>query len=211
MSAFCLSSIVSMLISVTSSIQVQHSGISPLHIAAEKNRDEILKLLIKSGFDINAKLSDERSKMYWDQRSTALYFSVYNGNQEAAEILLEAGANPNLDVFNPLLIAARLDWMDMVTLLLKYGADVNAQISMQPSMFPSAILLSMESLLMLKLLLDNGCDARPCFNCLYGPKPHPAVTPSHHHIDEMYVSGDAPAQQSIQVSSEIYCKITACV
>lgn len=205
MSAFCISSIVSVLIPVTSRVGVQHSGISPLHIAAEKNRDEILELLINSGFDINAKLSDERSKMYADRRSTALYFSVYNGNLEAAEMLLEAGANPNLGVFNPLLIAIWLDWMDMVTLLLKYGADVNAQISTQPSLFPSAILLSMESLVMMKLLLDSGCDARPCFNCLYSLKSHPAVTHSHRPIEEMYDSGDAPPQQPIQVSSEIYC------
>lgn len=202
-STFYIFSIVSMLIPATSRVRVQHCGISPLHIAADKNRDDILELLIESGFDVNAKLSDERSKMYEDRRSTALYFSVYNGNLEAAEMLLEAGANPNLDIFNPLLITVRLSWMDMATLLLKYGADVNAQISTQPSLFPSAILLSMESLLMLKLLLDNGCDAQPCFDCLYGQKPHPAITPSRHLIEEMEVREDTPPQHPIQVSSEM--------
>ncbi|XP_067338322.1 ankyrin repeat and SOCS box protein 2-like isoform X2 [Channa argus] len=203
--------IVSLLIPVTSRVRVQHSGISPLHIAAENNRDDILELLIESGFDVNAKLSEERSKMYEDRRSTSLYFAVFNRNLEATELLLEAGADPNLDVFNPLLIAIRLSWMDMATLLLRYDADINAQISMPPSSFPSAILLSMESLPMLKLLLDNGCDANPCFDCLYGQKPHPDVTPSHHPIEEMQVMGDAAPERPVQfceaVSRRSFCQI----
>ncbi|KAM9339302.1 uncharacterized protein asb2a.1 [Symphorus nematophorus] len=191
------SRIVSTLIPVTSRVRVQNSGISPLHIAAEKNWDDIMELLIQSGFDVNAKLSDDRSRMYEDRRSTALYFSVYNGNLEAAEILLEAGADPNLDIFNPLLIAVRLDWMDMAALLLRYGANVNAQISTQPSLFPSAILLTMESPPMLKLLLDHGCDARSCFDCPYGQKPHPAVTPSRRPVEELQFSRDAAPQRCV--------------
>uniref|UniRef100_A0A3B5PXR6 Ankyrin repeat and SOCS box containing 2a, tandem duplicate 2 n=1 Tax=Xiphophorus maculatus TaxID=8083 RepID=A0A3B5PXR6_XIPMA len=154
--------IVSLLIPLTSRVRIRTCGISPLHIAADRNRDEILELLIESGFDVNAELSEEHSQMYEDRRSTALYFSVSNGNLEAAETLLEAGANPNLDIFNPLLIAVRLGWTDMAELLVRYGADVNAQMSTQPSSFPSAILLGMESLPILKLLLDNGCD--PCWD-----------------------------------------------
>uniref|UniRef100_A0A3B4WAP3 Ankyrin repeat and SOCS box containing 2a, tandem duplicate 2 n=1 Tax=Seriola lalandi dorsalis TaxID=1841481 RepID=A0A3B4WAP3_SERLL len=180
--------IVSLLIPVTSSVRVRRSGISPLHIAAERDRDDIMELLIKSGFNVNAKLSEERSMMYKDRRSTPLYFSIYNGNLEAAEMLLEAGADPNLDIFNPLLIAVRLGRMDMTMLLLKYGADVNAQISTQPSSFPSALLLNMECLPMLKLLLDHGCDARPCFDCPYGHKPHPS--------EDMQVNRHEPARLS---------------
>ncbi|XP_042245811.1 ankyrin repeat and SOCS box protein 2-like isoform X2 [Thunnus maccoyii] len=190
--------IVTMLMAVTSRVSIQHSGINPLHIAAEKDRDNILELLIEAGFDVNAKLSLERSSMYEDRRSTPLYFSVYNGNLEAAKMLLEAGADANLEVFNPLLIAVRLGWTEMAALLLRYGADVNAQISTQPSSFPSAILLNMESLSMLKLLLDNGCDAQLCFVCPYGQKPHPAISLARHPIEELLVSGDAPPQHPIQ-------------
>nr|XP_020480337.1 ankyrin repeat and SOCS box protein 2-like isoform X2 [Monopterus albus] len=197
--------IVSMLIPVTSRVRVRQSGISPVHIAAERNRDDILELLIESGFDVNAELSEEYSKMYKDRRSTALYFSVYNGNLEATEMLLEAGANPNLDVFNPLLIAVRFGWMDMATLLLRYGANANTQISMQPSSFPSAILLSMESPLMLKLLLDNGCDARPCFDCMYSQKPHLAITQSRRLVEEMQLSRDTPPQCCLQFCEAVSC------
>ncbi|XP_041831431.1 ankyrin repeat and SOCS box protein 2-like isoform X2 [Melanotaenia boesemani] len=190
--------IVSLLIPATSTARVRSCGISPLHIAAEHNRDEIMELLIKSGFDINAELSDEHSRMYEDRRATSLYFSVYNGNLDTAEMLLEAGANPNLDTFNPLLIAVRLGWIEMAELLVRYGADVNAQISTQPSTFPSAILLSMESLPMLKLLLDNGCNARPCFDCLYGQKPHPAVAPSRRPLEELRTNTNLPPEHCIQ-------------
>ncbi|XP_034059200.1 ankyrin repeat and SOCS box protein 2-like [Gymnodraco acuticeps] len=179
------SRIVSLLIQVTSMVRVQRSGISPLHIAAEKNQDEIMDLLIKSGFEVNSELSEAFSIMYKDRRSTALCFSVHNMNLEAAEMLLEAGADPNLDLFNPLLIAVRLGRIDMVALLLRYGANANVQIPTQPSSFPAAILLRMESLPMLKLLLDNGCDAGCCFDCPYGQKPHLAVQPSGFPNEEM--------------------------
>lgn len=192
--------IVSLLIPLTSRVRIRTCGISPLHIAADRNRDEILELLIESGFDVNAELSEEHSQMYEDRRSTALYFSVSNGNLEAAETLLEAGANPNLDIFNPLLIAVRLGWTDMAELLVRYGADVNAQMSTQPSSFPSAILLGMESLPILKLLLDNGCDARLCFRCEYGLQPHPAVAPSRRPIEELQVNQRSQPQGCIQVS-----------
>lgn len=180
--------IVSMLIPVSSRLTVQSCGISPLHIAAEKNRDDILELLIESGFDVNAVLSEEHSRRYPDRRRTPLYFSVYNGNLEAAKMLLEAGANVNLDVFNPLLIAVKLGWMEMATLLLGHGADVPHLLSVQSC----DVLLDMASLPMFKLLLDHGFDAQPCFDCPYGQNPHPAITPSRHPGETMPISGDTP-------------------
>uniref|UniRef100_A0A667XGK0 Ankyrin repeat and SOCS box containing 2a, tandem duplicate 2 n=1 Tax=Myripristis murdjan TaxID=586833 RepID=A0A667XGK0_9TELE len=179
--------IVSALLPVTSQVRVRRSGVSPLHLAAERNRDDILELLIEASYDVNAQLSEERSKMYEDRRSTALYFSVYNRNLEATEMLLEAGADANLDFFNPLLVAVRRGSMEMVTLLLRFGADVNAQISTRPSSFPSALLLSLDQLPMMKLLLDHGCDAASCFRCVYGNRPHGDTAPPHR--------GDGPPQR----------------
>lgn len=187
-------SIVSMLIPVTSKTRVKRSGISPLHIAAERNRDDILEMLIEAEYDVNAELSNDRSKMYEDHRSTALYFSVSNLNYEAAEMLLAAGADPNVDMFNPLLIAVRKGCVDMVTLLLRHGANVNADISTHPSSFPSAALLGMPNLPMLKVLLDSGCDARACFDCVYGSQPHPPVTPSCRRSEELRYSVPCGAQ-----------------
>ena len=110
-----------MLLPLTSKVMVSSSGISPLHLAAERNQDDILEMLIQGGYDVNSQLSEERSQTYEDRRRTALYFSVQNDNLEAAEMLLEAGADPNLDYFNPILIAVRKGNMELVAMLLRYG------------------------------------------------------------------------------------------
>lgn len=171
--------IVSMLIPATSKARVRRTGISPLHLAAERNRDEILELLIESGFDVNAVLCEDRSTMYEDRRSTALYFAVINNNIEATEMLLQAGANPNLDTFSPLLVALRQGCMRTVMLLVEHGANVNAYVPTHPTTFPATIMFCMKYLTMLKYLMDNGGDALSCFNCVYGSGPHPPLKTSH--------------------------------
>ncbi|XP_076873728.1 ankyrin repeat and SOCS box protein 2-like isoform X2 [Brachyhypopomus gauderio] len=167
--------IVSMLIPATSKARVRRCGISPLHLAAERNRDEILELLIAAGFNVNATLSEDRRNMYEDRRATALYFSVINNNVEASTMLLEAGADPNLDTFSPLLVALRQGCMQTVALLVEHGADVNAYIPTHPTAFPATVMFCMKYLPMLKFLMDNGCDALSCFDCVYGSDPHPPL------------------------------------
>ncbi|XP_077442890.1 ankyrin repeat and SOCS box protein 2-like isoform X2 [Stigmatopora argus] len=167
--------IVSMLIPATSKARIRRTGISPLHVAAEHNRDEVLELLIRAGFDVNARLSDERSRLYEDRRAMALYQAVDNYNVDNVRSLLEAGADPNLDVFGPLLVAARQGCAENVALLVRHGADVNARIATRPTHFPAAFLFSLKTLPMLKYLLDNGADALSCFRCSYGSGPHPPL------------------------------------
>uniref|UniRef100_A0A4W4FKI1 SOCS box domain-containing protein n=2 Tax=Electrophorus electricus TaxID=8005 RepID=A0A4W4FKI1_ELEEL len=177
--------IVSMLISATSKARVRRSGISPLHLAAERNRDEVLELLIVAGFDVNATLSEDRRNMYEDRRSTALYFSVINNNVEATTMLLEAGANPNLDTFSPLLVALRQGCMRTVTLLVEHRANVNAYIPTHPTTFPATVMFCMKYLPMLKYLMDNGCDALSCFDCVYGCNPHPPLKTTRRVRDDI--------------------------
>ncbi|XP_051500706.1 ankyrin repeat and SOCS box protein 2-like isoform X2 [Myxocyprinus asiaticus] len=179
--------IVSMLIPATSKARVRRSGISPLHLAAERNRDDVLELLIEAGFDVNATFSEDRTKMYEDRRSTALYFAVINNNIEATTMLLEAGANPNLDTFNPLLVALRQGCIKTVTLLVEHGANVNAYIPTHPTTFPATVMFCMKHLTLLKYLMDNGCNALSCFKCVYGSNPHPPIKTTHnqrHNRDE---------------------------
>lgn len=164
-----------MLIPVTSKTRVRRTGISPLHLAAEYNRDNILVMLINAGFEVNAQLSVERSQLYEDRRSTALYFSVINNNIDAVQTLLANGADPNLDVFRPLMVAARQGCIQTITLLVEHGADINASIPTHPTTFPAVFMFSMKYLPMFKYLLDHGGDAQSCFNCMYGSQPHPAL------------------------------------
>jgi len=151
--------------------------------------DDVLATLIGAGFDVNARLSPEHSKMYEDRRTTALYFAVANNNVEAAGALLDAGANPNLDVFNPLLVAVRLGCVETVTMLVKHGADVNAYLSTHPTSFPATVLFAMKHLSMLKYLLDHGCDAAACFRCSHGAGAHPPLKVNRFQRDEMRYSG----------------------
>ncbi|XP_062407425.1 ankyrin repeat and SOCS box protein 2-like isoform X2 [Sardina pilchardus] len=167
--------IIEMLIPATSRQRVRRSGISPLHLAVERDRDEVLEILINAGFDVNAQLSEDRSRLYEDRRSTALYFAVFNNNVEAATMLLEAGADPNLDVFSPVLVAIRMGAIEIFTKLVDYGANVNAYIPFCPTNFPGTVLFAMKYLPMLKYLMDHGCDAESCFNCSYGNNVHPPI------------------------------------
>ncbi|KAJ3607172.1 hypothetical protein NHX12_026685 [Muraenolepis orangiensis] len=179
------STLVSMLIPATSTARVRRCGISPLHLAAEHNMDDVLELLIRADFDVNAQLSLENSKMYEDRRTTALYFSVANNNVEAVRMLLEAGADPNLDIFNPLLVATRLGCIQTVTMLIRHGAHVNAYLPTHPTTFPATVLFAMKYLTMLKFILDNGCDALACFSCTHGSGPHPPLKLNRFQRDEL--------------------------
>nr|XP_034962778.1 ankyrin repeat and SOCS box protein 2 isoform X1 [Zootoca vivipara]XP_034962787.1 ankyrin repeat and SOCS box protein 2 isoform X1 [Zootoca vivipara] len=167
--------IVKMLLPVTSRTRTKRSGISPLHLAAECNRDDVLEELVEAGFDVNFTLSPERSRLYEDRRTTVLYFSVFNNNIEAAQLLLEAGANPNIDLINPLLISIRHGCLKMIKLLIDYGANIDAYVASHPTTFPATIMFSMKYLALLKFLMDLGCDAISCFKCQYGCGPHPPI------------------------------------
>lgn len=165
-----------MLLGATSRARVRRAGISPLHLAAERNRDDVLELLVEAGLDVNLQLSAERSQLYEDRRSTALYFSVINNNVAATRLLLEAGADPNLDLFRPLMVAVRQGCSQTVRLLVEHGADVNAAIPTHPTTFPPVFMFCMKDLLLLKYLLDHGGHAPPCFRCVYGAGPHPPLS-----------------------------------
>ncbi len=153
--------IVSSLLPVSSRVRVRRSGISPLHLAAEHDRRAVLSLLIESGFDVNSKLSPERSAGFQDRRVSALYCAVAARNTSATAALLKAGANPNTDPCSPLLLAARHGCLETVGLLLEHGAHVNAG----PAAGLPALLLHTHQLDLLQYLLDHGCDARACFTC----------------------------------------------
>ncbi|XP_077595018.1 ankyrin repeat and SOCS box protein 2-like isoform X2 [Stigmatopora nigra] len=193
-------SIVSMLIPATSKARIRRTGISPLHVAAEHNRDEVLELLIRAGLDVNAKLCDERSRLYEDRRATALYQAVDNYNVDNVRSLLEAGADPNLDVFGPLLVAARQGCAENVALLVRHGADVNARMATRPTHFPAVFLFSLKTLPMLKYLLDNGADALSCFRCSYGSGPHPPLRDGRRRGAHL---GDPQARPSVQFCEAI--------
>ncbi|XP_026867398.2 ankyrin repeat and SOCS box protein 2b isoform X2 [Electrophorus electricus] len=156
--------IVSLLLPVTSRVKIRQSGITPLHLAAEFNQEEVVNFLIKIGCDVNARLSHERSAMFHDHRTTALYCAVAAGNAGVVDSLLRAGANPNLDPFSPLLVAVRQGSFRIISSLVEHGADVNVHIPAHPTDFPGVLFCTHHQGL-LRYLLDNGCQAQDCFRC----------------------------------------------
>ncbi|XP_066536184.1 ankyrin repeat and SOCS box protein 2b [Hoplias malabaricus] len=158
--------VVSLLLPFTSRAKIRQIGITPLHLASEFNHENVVSFLINSGSDVNARLSDKRSSMYHDHRTTALYCAVSAGNAGIVNTLLQAGANTNLDPLNPLMIALQQGCFRTVATLVEHGADVNACLPAHPTDFPG-VLLCTRHLGILQYLLDNGCKAQDCFRCYH--------------------------------------------
>lgn len=157
------------LIPVTSKHAIRKSGLSPIHSAADGQNAQCLELLIDNGFDVNALLADHISQSYDDERKTALYFAVSNNDIHCTEVLLAAGADPNLDPLNCLLVAVRANSHEIVRLLLSYGANVNCYfMHVNDTRFPSAIQYALNDEVMLRLLLNNGYQVELCFECMHG-------------------------------------------
>lgn len=187
-----------MLLPVTSRTRVRRSGISPLHLAAERNNDEVLEALLGARFDVNAPLAPERARLYEDRRSSALYFAVVNNNVYATELLLLAGADPNRDVISPLLVAIRHGCLRTMQLLLDHGANIDAYIATHPTAFPATIMFAMKCLSLLKFLMDLGCNGEPCFSCLYGNGPHPPAPPPSNRFNDAPASDKAPSAVQVR-------------
>ncbi|XP_065411888.1 ankyrin repeat and SOCS box protein 15 isoform X2 [Chrysemys picta bellii] len=157
------------LIPVTSKTAIQRSGLSPIHSAADGQNVQCLELLIENDFDVNTLLAEHISENYDDERKTALYFAVSNNDILCTEVLLKAGADPNKDPLNCLLVAVRAGNHEIVRLLLSYGANVNCYFMLvNDTHFPSAIQYALNDEVMLRLLLNHGYNAERCFDCMHG-------------------------------------------
>lgn len=157
------------LIPVTSATAIRKSGLSPIHSAADGQNPQCLELLIENDFDVNALLAKNISQSYDDERKTALYFAVSNNDIQSTEVLLKAGADPNKDPLNCLLVAVRAGNHEIVRLLLSYGANVNCYFNLvNDTHFPSAIQYALNDEVMLRLLLNHGYDVGMCFDCMHG-------------------------------------------
>uniref|UniRef100_H2YZ12 SOCS box domain-containing protein n=1 Tax=Ciona savignyi TaxID=51511 RepID=H2YZ12_CIOSA len=162
--------IVERLLPVTDRKMAQECGMSPIHSATKGDHIEILEMLIQHGYDVNVKLT--RDKMtYRDRRQTAL-FAVYNDSEEATRMLLEAGAETELDYVKPLLVAVSHSQYDMADLLMTYGADVNASFNEEGGTFPATVAFGLRDYRMLKQILVSGCDVTKCLSCHMGDRRH---------------------------------------
>ena len=95
---------------------------TPLFVAVEKGKKELILLLIAKGAQVNAVMKDSFGE-------TPLIWALTFGNVEAATVLIEAGAQVNArwnDRETPLHLAATSGSKELILLLIAKGAQVNA-------------------------------------------------------------------------------------
>uniref|UniRef100_A0A8C1URV3 Ankyrin repeat and SOCS box containing 15a n=1 Tax=Cyprinus carpio TaxID=7962 RepID=A0A8C1URV3_CYPCA len=162
-----------MLIPVTTRRALRLSGQSPIHSAADGGHVRCMELLVDNGFDVNALLDTHVSDKYGDMRKTALYFAVSNGDVTGTQLLLNAGAKPDLDPLQCLLVAVRAGMYEIVRILLASRADVNCYFTeVNDTVFPTALQYCLRDEMMMRLLLNNGYDAEKCFCCPHDSSEH---------------------------------------
>ncbi|XP_062858560.1 ankyrin repeat and SOCS box protein 15 [Trichomycterus rosablanca] len=155
-----------MLIPVTTRRAIRLSGQSPVHSAADGGHAQCLELLLELGFDVNTLLDEHISENYGDLRMSALYFAACNGDVTCTEMLLNAGAKPDLDPLRCLLVVVRAGRYEIVRLLLASGADVNCYFTVvNDTVFPTALQYCFRDEMMMRMLLNSGYDAERCFSC----------------------------------------------
>ncbi|XP_061114569.1 dynein axonemal heavy chain 12-like isoform X1 [Conger conger] len=160
------------LIPVTRQDVVKQSGMSPLHSAADGGYPQCLELLLNAGYDANHMLHQRVRCNYDDQRKSALYFAVSNGDVSSCRLLLRAGAMPNQDPVSCLQVALRMGNYELIDTLLRHGAHVNFSSRVNPTLFPSGLQYALRDQPMLRMLLNHGYDAQRCFHCPYADAPH---------------------------------------
>ncbi|XP_076839752.1 dynein axonemal heavy chain 12 [Brachyhypopomus gauderio] len=160
------------LIPVTKIEAIKESGMSPLHSAAAGGHTQCLELLLAAGFDPNFMLHPRVRKNYEDERRSALYFAVSNGDVRSARLLLEAGAMANQDPVSCLQAAMHQGNYELINTLLRHGANVNYYSRVNTTHFPSALQYALKDEVMLRMLLNNGYDVKRCFDCPYGQGSH---------------------------------------
>lgn len=161
-------SVLRKLIPITTRRALRLTGQSPLHSAADGGHAQCLELLLEKGFDVNSLLDQHVSENYGDMRKSALYFCVSNGDVTCTQLLLRAGAKPDLDPLSCLLVAVRACRYEIVKLLLASGANVNCYFTVvNDTLFPTALQYCLRDEMMMRMLLSSGYDADKCFVCCH--------------------------------------------
>ena len=127
-----------------------YSGQTPLHIAANKNFQAVVEVLLANKADVN---------MQDGSGNTPLRFAAVNAHAKIVKMLLAAGANPNVQNKSgqtPLNAAAQLGLPEITKLLLAGGANPNAENG--DGRTPLSFAAGSGSLETVKLLLDAKAD-----------------------------------------------------
>ncbi len=100
-------------------------GLTLLMMAASCNHENIVKLLLQYGANVNAKSDNNSNALLWAVRTSG------NSEENILKLLIENRASlneVNNNGFTPLLFAAKFGREGAIKLLLKYGADKNIMV-----------------------------------------------------------------------------------
>ncbi|KAK3576031.1 hypothetical protein CHS0354_005184 [Potamilus streckersoni] len=159
----------------------------PLNIAIENNHKECVKMLLENGACTNNKYF-----MGYEINLVAL------DNLDCLELLLQHGADPKLFSrvgLTPLMKACREHQIDAVRMLIRYGADINAQC---PPRFEqkTALIFAIQSgnIVITSILLENGakCGKPPAYK--YSPL-HEAILKGRSDLCEMLLKWKADVDE----------------
>ena len=103
--------------------QEDRDGYTPLMEAASRDHEGAIIALIEAGADVNKKREPAED--------TALHMAQQSNLPNIVELLLEAGANPNVsDAYKhiPIIDASARGYTEIVKLLIKYGANINISV-----------------------------------------------------------------------------------
>lgn len=122
-------------------------GRAPIHLAAEKGRWAMVKLLLDNGADAEAR--DARG---W----TPLFTAVMSGNTVVAELLIARGADVDPQALLLAVVQNRFADRDILRLLVGRGANVNSKTS--DGKTPLHLAVENGDRRMTKLLIELGAD-----------------------------------------------------
>jgi len=162
---------------------VDSEGITPLHLAAEHGRQQIVELLLEKGADVNAKSGFKRTPLHYAASSghegivgrlmakgaelnaldsfvlSSIFMAAYNGHQKIVEMLLSSGIDLNTTEKNSVTLlhaAAMSGNAELVKMLLAKGIDRNIRNSYGKTPLHFAASRGREAVV--KLLIDRGSD-----------------------------------------------------
>jgi uncharacterized protein len=165
------------------------SGFTALFLAVREGESAVTRRLLDAGFDVNAVMRTNQPSRFGrvNMRLTPLLMAVENGHFELAEELLAAGADPNADpagytalhsmtwVRQPIRGdgdpspqgSGKYNSLDMVRILVKAGADINARYNRGKSELgrftytgstPFLLAAQASDIPLMKLLVELGAD-----------------------------------------------------
>jgi hypothetical protein len=141
-------------------------GRTPLYYSTRTGRGDIIANLLRFGADIN----------YQDQLGeTALYRAVSDNSLPLAQLLLDAGADPNIHgysmdggVSRVSMVAVRNQNIDMIRLLVQFGLDLAAEEQggfdgdqLVRIMTPLRLAVTSGNLELVRWLFENGSNPTP--------------------------------------------------